>query len=107
MRSDDNQKYVKFRSDIARLMILFNYGGIYFDLDIILLKDINCILDFEFCYQWGGKTGGNNAFLRLKKGSTNCNDIMNRYVVFPVVKKLPVLFIGKISTTNKKINGMV
>jgi hypothetical protein len=76
----NNQKYVKFRSDIARLMILFNYGGIYFDLDIILLKDINCILDLEFCYQWGGKTGGNNAFLRLKKGSKNCTDIMNRYV---------------------------
>ena len=76
----NHQKYVKFRSDIARLMILFNYGGIYFDLDIILLKDINCILDLEFCYQWGGKTGGNNALLRLKKESKNCTDLMNRYV---------------------------
>ena len=30
-----------------------------------------------------------------------------KYVVLPVVKKLPVLFIGKISVTNKKIKGII
>ena len=28
-------------------------------------------------------------------------------MLFPVVKKLPVLLIGKISTMNKKINGII
>ena len=31
----------------------------------------------------------------------------NKYVAFPVVKKLPVLLIGKISTINKNIKGII
>ena len=31
-------KYIKFRSDIARLIFLYKYGGLYYDLDMILLK---------------------------------------------------------------------
>ena len=30
-----------------------------------------------------------------------------KYVVFPVVKKLPVLLMGNISAKNKKINGTI
>jgi len=30
-----------------------------------------------------------------------------KYVVFPVVKKLPELLIGNISTINKKIKGII
>ena len=33
--------------------------------------------------------------------------IKNKYVALPVVKKLPVLFMGKISTIKRKINGMI
>ena len=33
--------------------------------------------------------------------------IKNKYVALPVVKKLPVLFKGKISTMNKKMNGII
>ena len=32
--------------------------------------------------------------------------IKNKYVEFPVVKKLPVLLMGKISTKNKNIKGI-
>ena len=35
------------RGDIARLMIVYHYGGIYIDLDILLLKDIDNIIDFS------------------------------------------------------------
>jgi hypothetical protein len=35
------------RGDIARLMIVYHYGGIYIDLDILLLKDIDSIVDFS------------------------------------------------------------
>lgn len=34
------------RGDIARLMIIYHYGGIYIDLDILILKDIENIIDF-------------------------------------------------------------
>ena len=78
----DYKLNLKFRSDIARMMILHNYGGIYYDLDLILFKDLNCLLNLEFCYQWGGVKGGNNALLRLKKGSKITKQIMNKYNKF-------------------------
>ena len=34
-------------------------------------------------------------------------NMRNKYVALPVVKKLPVLLIGKISMKNKKINGII
>jgi hypothetical protein len=75
-------KNLKFRSDLARMMILFNYGGIYFDLDLILFQDLSCISDLEFLYQWGGVNGGNNALLGLKKGSPTTIQIMEKYIKF-------------------------
>jgi hypothetical protein len=76
------KKNMKFRSDLARMIILYNYGGIYFDLDLILFKDLRCISDLDFCYQWGGVDGGNNALLGLKKGSKTTIQIMKKYIKF-------------------------
>ena len=75
-------KNLKFRSDLARMMILYNYGGIYYDLDLILFQDLRCIADLEFLYQWGGVDGGNNALLGLKKGSQTTIQIMEKYIKF-------------------------
>ena len=73
-------KFIKFRSDLARVIILYKYGGLYYDLDMILLKDLMCLLNLEFCYSWSYKTEGNNGILRLKKRSDNCKQIMNKYL---------------------------
>ena len=35
------------KSDLARLAILHYYGGIYIDLDILLLKNLNDLFDFN------------------------------------------------------------
>ena len=35
------------RGDIARIMILYHYGGVYIDLDILILKDIDTLIDFS------------------------------------------------------------
>jgi hypothetical protein len=35
------------RGDIARIMILYHYGGIYIDLDILILKDLDTLIDFS------------------------------------------------------------
>jgi hypothetical protein len=77
-----NEKFIKFRSDLARLIILYKYGGIYIDLDIFLLKDFTPLLRFEFCYSWSYKKAGNNAIVRLFRGSQNCISIMNKYCNF-------------------------
>ena len=75
-----NNEYLKFRSDIARTIFLYKYGGIYYDLDFILLKDLSCLFDNEFCYTWGPIMKGNNAILRIKKDSKLIKEIMNKYI---------------------------
>tara|TARA_A100001015_G_scaffold6678_1_gene8347 strand:+ start:411 stop:1322 length:912 start_codon:yes stop_codon:yes gene_type:complete len=75
-----NNEFLKFRSDIARTIFLYKYGGIYYDLDFILLKDLSCLFDLEFCYTWGGLKKGNNAILRIKKGSNLIKEIMGKYI---------------------------
>jgi hypothetical protein len=72
--------YIKFRSDIARVIFLYKYGGIYFDLDMILLKDLSPLLHFEFCYTWSYLNKGNNGLLRLFKESDNSLNLMNKYL---------------------------
>lgn len=77
----NDPKYIKYRSDFARMMILYHYGGVYFDLDMILFKDLAPFLHLEFCYQWSNIDGrGNNALLSLHKDSNMCIKIMNKYI---------------------------
>lgn len=40
-------KYGVQKADIARLLILYHYGGIYIDLDILCLKNIENIVDLN------------------------------------------------------------
>ncbi len=63
----NQEKYLKFRSDLARIIFLYKYGGLYFDLDMILLKDLKPLLGLEFCYTWSYLKQGNNGLLRIKK----------------------------------------
>lgn len=87
----NNPEYIKYRSDFARIMILYHYGGVYFDLDMILLKDLSPLLHMEFCYQWSNIDGrGNNALLSLYKGSDMCVKLMNKYIDQVVNKSKPL-----------------
>tara|TARA_B100000902_G_C27199475_1_gene858278 strand:+ start:93 stop:977 length:885 start_codon:yes stop_codon:yes gene_type:complete len=70
---------LKFRSDLARIAILYKYGGVYYDLDMILLKDLRPLLGVEFCYRWSKYLTGNNAILRLFKESNNTKILINKY----------------------------
>jgi len=76
----NNTKYLKFRSDLARIIFLYKYGGLYFDLDMILLKDFMPLLGLEFCYTWSLKKSANNGLLRFFKNSSICKKIMQKYI---------------------------
>ena len=41
-------KFLKFRSDIARILFLHKHGGLYYDLDMILLKNLRPLLNGNF-----------------------------------------------------------
>ena len=74
-------KHTAFHSDWARLIELYKYGGLYFDLDILFLKDITPLIRKygEFAYPWITRRGKiNNAFLHFKKQSPAITDILVR-----------------------------
>src|SRR5438105_458763 len=38
--------------DLFRILALHNYGGVYVDIDMVLLRSVGALLDQEFVYQW-------------------------------------------------------
>jgi len=41
------------RSDLMRIMVIYKYGGIWIDMDIVLLRDFKPLFNLEFMYQSG------------------------------------------------------
>jgi hypothetical protein len=67
LHSSDELCYLD--GDLFRLLALNNYGGVYFDLDVVLLRDFSPLLHKEFAYQWGTTQDVNGAVMRLFKDS--------------------------------------
>ncbi|KAG0321756.1 hypothetical protein BGZ99_003689 [Dissophora globulifera] len=57
-------------SDEARFLILYRYGGMYLDADVLLLRDMSPLYDsgMEFAYEWSYTQQYNTAVLRLNRG---------------------------------------
>lgn len=74
----ENKKYA-FVSDVARLYALFNYGGIYLDTDVELLKSLDPFLNHTaFC---GMESDSNisTAMIGAEKGSVWIGDCLQLY----------------------------
>jgi hypothetical protein len=78
----ENSSYLEFiknhtlnaalESDFFRLLILYKYGGVYCDFDILFLRDLSPLLKYEFVYKWQNYSIGdllNGAVMRLFKNS--------------------------------------
>jgi len=83
-------------SGVMRFLVLYKFGGIYYDMDMVLLRDFKPILGLDFAYQWGGSTdfskkhrwkedchGPCAAMLGAVKGSQFIKDCMERLIVTP------------------------
>jgi Glycosyltransferase sugar-binding region containing DXD motif len=56
--------------DLFRAIVLHNYGGVYADMDTVLLRSLGVFLDQEFVYQWDRFDDiYAPALMRLHKGS--------------------------------------
>jgi hypothetical protein len=70
------------RADCFRFVTLYHYGGIYIDIDTMLLRDFGTLLacfDREFCYRWSAHMPfANSAVLRLRKGSATALRLLER-----------------------------
>jgi hypothetical protein len=56
-------------SDGLRLLVVARYGGIYFDMDTLFLRDLRPLTGEEFIYQWSNQPYGSNAISHFRRGS--------------------------------------
>jgi hypothetical protein len=83
----DSKYYLQ--SDLLRILALHKYGGIWIDMDVLLLRDFKPILDQEYLYQWGGdidfkKEGCCATVISLKKNSELSNRLINKILEMPI-----------------------
>ena len=64
---DDHNHYMS--SGVLRFLVLYKYGGIYMDMDMVLLRDFRPILGQDFAYQWGSSTD----FAKERRWEPDCN----------------------------------
>jgi len=75
---------VAYASDIIRFIVLYIYGGVWFDMDILFLRNFNSIKINRYVSQWGDgpvSTAGNDlcgnaAIMRLEQGHSLITDIL-------------------------------
>lgn len=82
----DNKKYA-FAADYIRLYALYNYGGIYLDMDVEVLKTFNPFLCLKtmICYE-NGKLGLEMATFGVEIHSVWVKDCLAYYENRPFVK---------------------
>ena len=88
----DEPTRLDFRADGFRTWVLHEYGGLYFDLDVMFLRDFTPLfLGSEFVYAWPSQPYANNAVMYLRKGSY-VNDCIAKKVMWRKTTRPWVLF---------------
>jgi hypothetical protein len=88
LQAKDSKYYLQ--SDLLRILVLYKYGGVWFDMDVLLLRDFLPILDQEYMYMWGSETdfardGACATVLSLKKESKFARDLIEQVLNTPFV----------------------
>jgi glycosyl transferase-like sugar-binding protein len=72
------------RSDVFRTIALYKYGGVYFDLDVLFLRNFLELFGVlpagEFCYQWSSQPYANTALLKLEKESSIATHLLSKSI---------------------------
>ena len=70
--------------DLFRILVLHNYGGVYADMDTVLLRSLGVLLDQEFVYQWDRFDDAYApALMRLRQGSAFARELINGVLEIP------------------------
>ena len=63
-------RVLPFVADDFRIICLYKYGGLYFDLDVMFVKDFTPLLmRGEFVYAWENQPFANNAVMYFRRNS--------------------------------------
>jgi len=77
------EKQYAYASDLFRFVILNVYGGVYFDMDNLFLRNVNDIKIQRWISQWGSYLLGNACIMRLEK---------DHDLIEPIMKSIPQYF---------------
>ena len=73
--------------DLFRILALHNYGGVYVDMDTVLLRSLGVFLDQEFVYQWDDFDDRYApALMRLRKGGAFARALVRGVIEIPAGK---------------------
>lgn len=105
--ANDTKHYMK--SGILRFLVTYKYGGVWVDMDMVLLRNFKPILDQEWAYMWGAEMDFNNfgpcaAIMNIHKESAHgkmcLEEILNTRMV-PDSTVLDHVLLAKVYTKNK------
>jgi hypothetical protein len=65
-------------SDIVRTVVVLKHGGVYFDLDVLFLRDVRDLTGVEFIYPWSNQPYANSAVMHFRKQSPNLTALARR-----------------------------
>jgi hypothetical protein len=70
--------------DLFRVLALHNHGGVYVDMDMVLLRSLGALLDQEFVYQWEAfDRMYNGAIMHARKGSDLSRELVAGVMELP------------------------
>ncbi len=93
-----------YRADAFRLLILYKYGGLYFDMDVCFLDDILPVCGSgEWGYAWEKQAYANNALLYFKNGKESK---LIRYLFRKAQRKAPMPW-AVFHYTDKKLKDFI
>lgn len=104
----ENKKWAHL-SDFARLDILHEYGGIYLDADIEVVKKFDDLLNYSFVIGFMFDCNLGTAVICSEKGNDIISDLLNRYLTDKINLDAPnndlltTYFINHVQ--NFKLNG--
>jgi len=85
LSQNDNSAWLD--GDLFRLLILYKYGGLYCDCDMVLLRDVSPLLTQEFMIQWGSSPDRQNgAIMYLRKESDLAEMLLRKLLKTKPVK---------------------
>lgn len=74
------EKRLSFIADDFRILALYKYGGFYFDMDTMFLRDISGFFEQDFCYCWEYQPYANSAIMYAEKDSSNMEYLVKKAV---------------------------
>lgn len=88
LQASDSLHYLK--SGMLRFLAPYQMGGVWFDMDMVLLRGLVPILDQEFAYMWGSETdfagfGPCAAFMNIHENSEHALICLEEIARAPII----------------------